>query len=179
MNTTELIDRLRSAAGQDAFGPREVGRILADALAQDRHWLAPEHLRRDGRDWMLHPLFRCPAGRWSMLAAVFRPGVPVPVHDHGAWAVVGVYRGRECETRYRRLDDGSDPGRAKLEVDRMFVNPRGSVTVVPDGAIHTVQALDGHDAVSIHVYGTDIATQERSTYDLDRETAAPFRPDLG
>jgi predicted metal-dependent enzyme (double-stranded beta helix superfamily) len=49
---------------------------------------------------------------------------------------------------------------------------------VPDGTIHTVEALDGVDAVSIHVYGTDIVTQERSTFDLATGREDIYRPEF-
>jgi hypothetical protein len=112
------------------------------------------------------------------IVAVFRPGVPAPVHDHGSWAVIGIYRGRERETWFRRANHEQGPGRARLEVVRSFVNETGAVSTAPDGMIHTVQALDGRDAVSIHVYGTDIVTQQRSTFDLDTGTEEIFRPDF-
>ena len=58
------------------------------------------------------------------------------------------------------------------------MSPRGTVTVVPEGAIHTVEALDGVDAVSIHVYGTDIVTQERHAFDLETGAVSIFSPDF-
>lgn len=76
------------------------------------------------------------------------------------------------------MDEPPLPGRARLEPLRTFVNETGTVSVVPDGMIHTVEALDRQDAVSIHVYGTDIVTQERSTFDLDAGTEQTFRPDF-
>jgi predicted metal-dependent enzyme (double-stranded beta helix superfamily) len=112
----------------------------------------------------------------SMLVAVFAPGARAPIHDHGSWAVIGIYRGREQETWFRRVDDRSVAGRARLEVDRTRINPGGTVAGVPNGVIHTVEALDGQEAVSIHVYGTDIVTQARSTFDLEAGTESPFSP---
>ena len=119
-----------------------------------------------GNRGKLYPLFRADDRRCSVLVAVFETGVPAPVHNHGTWAVVGVDSGRERETWFRRLDDGSSPGRADLEVDHSWVNTPGTVTIAPDGTIHTVEAIDGEDAVSIHIYGTDIVTQERSTFNV-------------
>ena len=58
----------------------------------------------------------------------------------------------------------------------MLINPPGAVTVVPAAAGHTVQALDGQDAVSIHIYGTDIVTQARHRYDPGTGAATPFAP---
>jgi predicted metal-dependent enzyme (double-stranded beta helix superfamily) len=50
---------------------------------------------------------------------------------------------------------------------------------LPDGAVHTVVALDGREAVSIHVYGTDIVSWPRYTYDPASGTASPFRAPFG
>ena len=72
--------------------------------------------------------------------------------------------------------DGSVPGRAQLEVEQTFVNQCGTVSVVADGRIHTVEAMDGQQAVSIHVYGTDIVTQQRSEFDPLTGTERVFRP---
>ena len=72
--------------------------------------------------------------------------------------------------------DGSVPGRAQLEVDQTLENERGIASVVPDGRIHTVEAMDGQQAVSIHVYGTDIVTQQRSEFDPLTGTERVFRP---
>ena len=65
---------------------------------------------------------------------------------------------------------------AQLEVEQTFVNQCGTVSVVADGRIHTVEAMDGQQAVSIHVYGTDIVTQQRSEFDPLTGTERVFRP---
>ena len=56
--------------------------------------------------------------------------------------------------------------------------PSGTVTIIPDGTIHVVEALDDQEAVSLHIYGTDIATQPRSTFDLATGIETPFSPPL-
>jgi predicted metal-dependent enzyme (double-stranded beta helix superfamily) len=177
--TIRLAERLAAASADEGFGPQRALALLREALDSGDDWLDREHqYRPEGRDWMLYPLFRAADRRCSMLVAVFRPGVRAPVHDHGSWAVIGIYRGRERETWYRRTDDRSVPGRAEIEELRSFVNVTGTVHVVPEGTIHTVEALDGADAVSIHVYGTDIVTQERSTFDQKAGTEEVYRPDF-
>jgi predicted metal-dependent enzyme (double-stranded beta helix superfamily) len=175
----ELTDRIKTLSTRPDFGPGSVRELLSAALARPGDWL-PDRLQVRGaqQGWVLYPLYRAPDGRVSVLVAVFAPGVPSPVHDHGTWVVVGTYRGRERETRYRRLEDSSVRGRVGLGVERTFINPAGVVSVVPGDAIHSVEALDGRDAVSIHVYGADIVTQERSTYDLLDGTASVYRPEF-
>lgn len=41
-----------------------------------------------------------------------------------------------------------------------------------------VEALDEHEAVSLHIDGTDIATQLRSTFDFTTGIETPFSPPL-
>jgi predicted metal-dependent enzyme (double-stranded beta helix superfamily) len=174
---TDLISRVRAAAEADDFGPEHGRALLTDALSRGDDWLDQRYQDRQGEPkGKLYPLFRADDRRCSILVAVFEAGVPAPVHNHGTWAVVGVYRGRERETWFRRLDDGSSPGQADLEVDQSWVNTPGTVTIAPEGTIHTVEAIDGEDAVSIHIYGTDIVTQERSTFNVAEGTEEPFYP---
>jgi predicted metal-dependent enzyme (double-stranded beta helix superfamily) len=173
----DLADRIRDASppgtGPD---PQQVRNILRDALATPGDWIDPAYQQLGEGDYALYPVYRAEDGRCSILVVALRPGTPLPVHNHGSWAVIGVYKGRERETWFRRVDDGSVPGRAQLEVDQTFVNQHGTASVVPDGQIHTVEAMDGQQAVSIHIYGTDIVTQQRSEFDPQAGTERLFRP---
>ncbi len=179
-NTTNLlVNRIRLEAEQPGGpDPERVRRILGEVLADRSDWLEPEYQELGEGDYSLYPLYRAEYGRCSLLAVVLRPGKPLPVHNHGSWAVIGVYRGRERDTWFRRLDDGSVPGRARLERRCSFVNEMGTVNVVPDGEIHSVEALDSAVAVSFHVYGTDIVLQVRSTFDPEAGTEEVFRPEF-
>lgn len=173
----ELADRIRDASAPETGpDPEQVRDILREALATPGDWIDPAYQQLGEGEYALYPVYRAEDGRCSMLVVVLRPGTPLPVHNHGSWAVIGVYKGREHETWFRRVDDGSVPGRAQLGVDQTFVNERGTASVVPDGRIHTVEAMDGQQAVSIHVYGTDIVTQQRSEFDPLAETERVFRP---
>jgi 3-mercaptopropionate dioxygenase len=170
MDCDELVAALHGAAALEGFGPGRVTAILQEALTAGTDWLDARYRHiPDGEDSALYPLHRDPAGRFSVVAAVFRPGFPATVHDHGAWAVIAVLRGRERETWFRRAGDGP------LTEDRRFDSPAGSVRVVPAGAIHTVEAID-EDAVSVHVYGTDILTRPRSAFDPATGGQWPYDP---
>ena len=173
----DLADRIRDASAPGAGpDPERVRDLLREALDAPADWIHPAYQQLVEGEYALYPVYRAEDGRCSMLVVVLRPGIPLPVHNHGSWAVIGVYKGREHETWFRRVDDGSVPGRAQLEVDQTFINERGTASVVPDGRIHTVEAMDGQQAVSIHVYGTDIVTQQRSEFDPVTGTERVFRP---
>src|SRR5512135_3133936 len=97
--TADLVARIREAATAADFGPQQAEAALTDVLSDRSDWLDPRYQRRiDDQDWTLYPLYRAADRGCSMLVAVFKPGVSAPVHNHGSWAVIGIYRGRERET---------------------------------------------------------------------------------
>lgn len=101
----------------------------------------------------------------SVIGGVWNPGQTTPIHDHLTWALIGVYEGEEREAIYRRLDDKSDPKRARLEKVSERVNGKGHVTVLGHAGIHKVDNISTKIAKSIHVYGIDIGNAERHSYD--------------
>jgi predicted metal-dependent enzyme (double-stranded beta helix superfamily) len=104
-------------------------------------------------------------GAFSVVGGVWNPGQTTPIHDHLTWALIGVYRGEERESLYRRLDDGSNRMFAKLEMASEHINGLGHVTVLGSAGIHRVENVSNSPAWSIHVYGRDIGRAERHSYD--------------
>ena len=102
---------------------------LAELLAEDG-WLAPEHREPDADRYRQHLLHVSPDRRVSIVALVWLPGQSTPIHDHVSWCVVGVYEGRERETRYRAVESG---GRRHLEaVGSIDALPGHVEVIVPD-----------------------------------------------
>lgn len=110
-------------------------------------------------------LYRPKDRAFSITGGNWAPGQTTPIHDHLTWAVVGVYAGEEREALYRRTDDGSDPTRATLELASERVNGRGHVTILGSKGIHRIDNVSTKPSHSIHVYGRDIGTLERHSYD--------------
>jgi predicted metal-dependent enzyme (double-stranded beta helix superfamily) len=94
------------------------------------------------------------------VALVWRPGQATPIHDHCCWCVVGVWQGVERERRYE-LRRG--PSGLTLAVRAVAYAGPGDVSVLvpPDEDIHVVENAGAGIAISLHVYGADIA--ERGT----------------
>ena len=67
----------------------------------------------------------------SIMLARMEKGVAIPVHNHGTWEVVGVYKGEIKYTMYQRADDMSRPGYADLKVVDDRVMKQGDVSVCP------------------------------------------------
>jgi predicted metal-dependent enzyme (double-stranded beta helix superfamily) len=97
--------------------------------------------------------------------ASFPKGVSVPVHNHGTWEVVGIRGGEILYRGYRRLDDGSAPGRAELEVveERVILPGDASVCPPPPHDIHGFTALTD-DIEILAIVGGPLST-ERQYYD--------------
>jgi len=102
---------------------------------------------------------------FSVIGGIWKPGQTTPIHDHLTWALIGVYDGEEREALFRRTDDGSNPKIAKIEKVSERTNTKGHVTVLGHRGIHRVDNVSGKPTTSIHVYGRDIGTAERHSYD--------------
>ncbi len=102
---------------------------------------------------------------FSVIGGVWYPGQTTPIHDHLTWALIGVYDGEEREALFRRNDDGSNPKVAALEKISQRINTKGHVTVLGHRGIHRVDNVSDRPTTSIHVYGRDIGSAERHSYD--------------
>ena len=100
-------------------------------------------------------VYLSPKGSFSMRLFVWAPLAFSPIHDHGAWGVIGAFAGQVDETKYRRLDDGSKEGYAKIEqASRAILNPGDTAYVsVFDDGIHKTGNSSDTVSLSLHVYG--------------------------
>jgi predicted metal-dependent enzyme (double-stranded beta helix superfamily) len=131
--------------------------------------ILPAALRRgDPAGYQSHLLYAEPDGSFSISAMVWMPGQQTMIHDHVAWCVTGVLRGREYEEIFA-LADG---GRA-LRLAARNVNQPGTVSgFAPPGDIHRVRNSGDTVAISMHVYGADISRLGNS---IRREYTLPVR----
>lgn len=103
----------------------------------------------------------------SIIAFCWGAGRGTPIHDHLSWGVLGFIDGEEKETRYRRVDDGSDTRYAVLGEVGVHYTAKGGTShiVTPERDVHKVENPGDAPSVSIHVYGCDMGTQRRRRYD--------------
>lgn len=104
----------------------------------------------------------------SITIAQVPEGKVIPVHDHGTWEIVAPYRGVVDYTEYRRVDDGSEPGSAALEVVDQRRLMMGDIATCPPppNDVHgwTVKA----DTYLLAVVGPEIRTR-RAYFDPDAQ----------
>ena len=147
------------------------GNWLPDELAQ------PDEKSRMGDGIGQYALYRAEDGSLCLFSLVVPAGASTPVHDHLAWGLVGVYRGEQDETVYRRLDDGSNPSEAQLEVSkRQELRPGDLYALLPPtDDIHYVKTISKAASISIHLLANDTACVWRHKYDPASGAVTPFR----
>jgi predicted metal-dependent enzyme (double-stranded beta helix superfamily) len=165
-------DRERVALLQPAFE-----RLLAAEGWLPDEYAAPDETSGMGGGIGQYALYRAEDGSLCLFSLVVPAGATTPVHDHLAWGLIGLYRGRQAETVYRRLDDGAVEGEAQLEVSLEQEVERGEFFALlpPDGDIHRVSTISDEPSVSIHLLANDTACVWRHSFDPDQGTVTPFR----
>ena len=127
-------------------------------------------LAPDPDHYVMHPLHVDPSGRFSIASAVWNVGQETPIHDHGTWGVIGIYSGIEDERRYEPRD-GSAP---RLLAERQWHPGDVDICCTTDADVHSVRCGSEVPCVGIHVYGGDIGTIVRRSYDPVTGEAKPF-----
>jgi predicted metal-dependent enzyme (double-stranded beta helix superfamily) len=136
--------------------------VLATALAAGLD-LPEATTRPDPERYVMYPLHVDPDGRFSIASAVWDVGQGTPVHGHETWGVVGIHSGVEVETRFEK-PALEDVPLVELGTEEWSA---GQVTVccTTDDDVHQVRCGGDRPVVGIHVYGADIGTLPRRSYD--------------
>jgi 3-mercaptopropionate dioxygenase len=145
-------------------------------------WLPHEYASPDFTSGMgsgigQYALYRADDGSLTLFSLVIPAAAETPVHDHLAWGLIGVYRGRQHETVYRRLDDGRDETKAVLEVSRSHTMETGQFysLLPPLDDIHYVKTVSDEPSVSIHLLANDTACVWRHRFDPSTGDVKAFR----
>jgi predicted metal-dependent enzyme (double-stranded beta helix superfamily) len=152
------------------------------ALLATEDWLPescakPDDASKMGGGIGQYALYRARDGSLCLFSLVVPVGASTPVHDHLAWGLVGIYRGRQDETVYRRLDDGSDQSRAQLEVCKRQELGAGEFypLLPPTDDIHYVKTISDTPSISIHLLANDTACVWRHKFEPASGVVTPFR----
>ena len=166
-DTRERVEALRPAFGR--------------LLASD-NWLPKEYGEPDLKSGMgggigQYALYRAHDGSLCLFSLVIPAGAQTPIHDHLAWGLIGVYRGVQDETVYRRTDDGQDQSRASLEIARQQTVKQGEFYTLlpPIDDIHYVKTVSETPSISIHLLANDTACIMRHRFDAASGIVTPFR----
>ncbi len=171
MNLEEFCDRFQALQNQGSGTPElgEGGRQLLQNFLQNSSWLgeflqkfiiAPAFLSD-------HPvsvfdneirLYRSPDKSFSLLAYIWDSRGLCPVHDHGAWGIIGGLIGSLREVRYQRVDEGQVEGYAELkQISDSLIKPEEARMILPlDKGIHQTGSADDQLTITIHIYGRSL-----------------------
>jgi 3-mercaptopropionate dioxygenase len=174
-------ERLSTTIADPAERVAALRPAFAALLATDG-WLPDECAKPDDTSRMgggigQYALYRAPDGSLCLFSLVVPTGAATPVHDHLAWGLVGIYRGRQDETVYRRLDDGTDPAHARLEVSKRQELGAGEFypLLPPADDIHYVKTISDTPSISIHLLANDTACVWRHKFEPETGAVTPFR----
>jgi predicted metal-dependent enzyme (double-stranded beta helix superfamily) len=154
----ELIERGLDEASLTSAVQAELTDLLAAGFDLSADLTEPDPDR-----YVMYPLYVAADGSFSIASAVWNVGQGTPVHGHETWGVVGIYRGVEVETRFEKP---TVPDVPLVEAGTQEWGA-GQVTVccTTDDDVHQVRCGGAEPVVGIHVYGADIGTLPRRSYD--------------
>jgi predicted metal-dependent enzyme (double-stranded beta helix superfamily) len=165
-----------TAARVDALKPAFAQLLTAEGWLPDEY-ASPDFTSGMGSGIGQYALYRAEDGSLTLFSLVIPAAAETPVHDHLAWGLIGVYRGRQHETVYRRLDDGHDETTAVLEVSRSHTMETGQFysLLPPLDDIHYVKTVSDEPSVSIHLLANDTACVWRHRFEPSTGVVKPFR----
>ncbi len=167
------MDRITAAFSAPAEIVNQAKPFLANLIRQPNCIEAP-FTKRGATAYGRYMLYRAP--RFNVNVVVWGPGDNAKAHNHDTWGLVGVIENEMQETRFRRKDDGTNPGYADLEITAVLNNKAGMVStlVAPNDDIHEMNNVTLRNTVEIHVYGKDLTDMPRLRFDLATKSAKIF-----
>ncbi|HUG13882.1 MAG TPA: hypothetical protein VMM78_02595 [Thermomicrobiales bacterium] len=123
------------------------------------------------------PLYQDDTGL-TLVRARFGPEEMTPIHSHGSWGVIGVYKGRDRYQVWRRLDAGTGDGDAEVEIVEERILEPGDVVILPPPPqdIHAQQGHDGDAAYEFVLFGANAMVLPRLYFDPQQKVAREVLP---
>lgn len=169
----KFIQELRAAWSElpDMQARMKKGASLLEELVKDptvkeasKSWPSTE-----GRKNLL--FYEDPDFDFAINGVVRVPGRKGSIHDHAhAWTAYGILAGTESLERFRRADDRSKEGFAKLELESVTKGEAGKVDLVPPFDIHAEQGGPTR-SVAIILRSERVAGKTtQGSYDIEKQT---------
>jgi hypothetical protein len=157
--------------GKDPQLPFKVKALMEELFtctSAEDSWMA--ELIGDGKP--ARELYRDLQHGFIQMGHIHKQGHSNTPHDHGpCWVVYGCFKGTTEITKYKRTDNGSEPGRATVAPERLDRLTPGIAMPYLPGDIHSTHAVDG-PAVVFRFLSYDLDKVERYRYNMAKGTMA-------
>jgi predicted metal-dependent enzyme (double-stranded beta helix superfamily) len=162
----KFIDDCRRAVG-GPDGQKAVREILAEAVADPQSLMrAIGEPTRAG----LATLYR--SDTLTILNLAWGPYMSLSPHDHGIWAAIGIFGGREDNIFWRRIEEPGKPSRVEAAGAKSLC--AGDVAPLGKDIVHSVLNPIGKLTGAIHIYGGDFFHPDRHEWDSETLREGPY-----
>lgn len=117
-----------------------------------------------------HTLYR--SDGLTILNLVWGPHMTLPPHDHGIWAMIGIYTGREDNIFWRRIEEPGMPSRVEAAGAKSLST--GEVAPLGRDIVHSVLNPIGKLTGALHVYGGDFFHPHRHEWNAETLREGPY-----
>lgn len=133
--------------------------LLSELISHD-DWLPEAYAQPSPVRYRQYLLYADVRQKFSVVSFVWGPGQETPIHNHTVWGLIGQLRGKEVTQPFVLNEKGLPMLQGKPITMRA-----GDVSAVSPtiGDLHAVRNASASEvAISIHVYGGNIGTLQRS-----------------
>jgi predicted metal-dependent enzyme (double-stranded beta helix superfamily) len=170
LSVDDCINKVKNIISDSVLSRRSLERIqfeLVSLAAESAFWLTSEFpVATPPELTTFYLIHQDVESGIALYLNVMSPGERTPIHNHTTWACIASVEGIETNYLYQRIDDGTQPGFAKvIECGVIEVGPEKSIGIFPDD-IHAVMNTGSTVVRHLHLYGRPVEElQERLMFD--------------
>jgi predicted metal-dependent enzyme (double-stranded beta helix superfamily) len=146
---TELEDVLNDVDDESTRLP-EI-RMLVRRLLVNSYWVRSRFLDAGSHGTSVLNLYDELGFQFTIQTVTFAPGTKSNIHNHGTWGIVGILKGQEKNTIWKRSATDNFQGRVE-QTGELMLFPGDIISFAPD-AIHCVEAVGDEPTVTFNLYG--------------------------
>ena len=165
----DFVDHVRQIVKTGGSEEEITARVAAsfEPILSDPDLLSDDQLLVKQEGFTLNQIHIEPDENFSIGAGIWDVGQTTPIHDHGTWGVIGIYRGMENEESFLREGPRENGARVNLTPQGKRLAGPGDVFVccTKDNDVHRVSCASSEPVVGVHVYGGNLAKIARFKYE--------------